>query len=505
MSRTAKLLFLAVVLLQAIFFFYISQHRLIDGDEGFYLLASRLVLQHKAPYLDFFYTQAPLLPYVYGAWLKVFGISWFSGRTFSALLTTILGALIYKHVCDETGRWQAAVVASILFASSALIFAWFAIVKTFALAILFLFTAYIIVSRLAATTPKWLLLVAGILTGLSVDTRSYVIVIAPVLLWWIIRRTRPAPVIPAILYCAGGTIGLVPSLLLFFASPDAFLFNNLGYHALRSGEGLVAGWKNKLEVASGLFAGGHTGIQFSLLTLACCWLVFTRRMKRDSAVLAFVIALVLGVVSLLPTPSEVQYFAMIVPFLIVAAVCSIRDSVHSLSNETQLRRARTVGAVAMVVFVVASVPTLDRYLITGHKVPGLMGPADTPNWTLQRVSDVSAVIDQLATPGEEVASFWPGYIFASHADPYPGFENDFGMYVAARLPNDKREAYHILSPAQVEEDFAHHGPHLAVIGNQGPMSGGPENTASLTVARNYGYKLVRRIGGTRIFECCASY
>jgi hypothetical protein len=36
------------------YFWFLSQHRLIDNDEGFYLLAARLVLEHRTPYLDFF-------------------------------------------------------------------------------------------------------------------------------------------------------------------------------------------------------------------------------------------------------------------------------------------------------------------------------------------------------------------------------------------------------------------------------------------------------------------
>jgi hypothetical protein len=77
------------------FFLFIARHRFIDGDEGFYLMASRLVLEPKTLYLDFLYTQAPLLPYAYGLWMKLFGISWFSARSFSAMLTIILGLLIY--------------------------------------------------------------------------------------------------------------------------------------------------------------------------------------------------------------------------------------------------------------------------------------------------------------------------------------------------------------------------------------------------------------------------
>ena len=119
MNRSCRLWFVPVFLLQAGFFWFVSQHRLIDVDEGFYLLASRLVLQHKAPYLDFFYTQAPLLPYVYAAWLKLAGISWFSARVFCALLTAVVGGLLYDHVCRETGKWLAGVSAVVLFASAA--------------------------------------------------------------------------------------------------------------------------------------------------------------------------------------------------------------------------------------------------------------------------------------------------------------------------------------------------------------------------------------------------
>src|SRR5271169_700175 len=104
MNRTCKLLLAPVFLALLCFFLYVSRHRFIDGDEGFYLLASRLVLAHKTPYLDFFYTQAPLLPYVYAIWMKFVGVTWVSGRTLPALLTTLLGLLMFWHICRVTGR-----------------------------------------------------------------------------------------------------------------------------------------------------------------------------------------------------------------------------------------------------------------------------------------------------------------------------------------------------------------------------------------------------------------
>src|SRR5450755_2340512 len=149
MTRAGKLLTAPIFLFLAYCTWFASRHRFVDGDEGFYLLASRLVLQHKTPYLDFLYTQSPLLPYAYALWIKLFGISWFSARTFSAGLTTVLGLLIYQHVSSETRKWAAGLAAVILFLSSTFIFAWFPLVKTFSLASLFLFAAYVMVSRLS--------------------------------------------------------------------------------------------------------------------------------------------------------------------------------------------------------------------------------------------------------------------------------------------------------------------------------------------------------------------
>ena len=154
MTRTAKLLLVPLLLLQILFFAFIARHRFVDGDEGFYLLASRLVLMHKKPYLDLFYTQAPLLPYAYALWMKCFEISWASARTFSALLTTLLGVLLYEHVCQQTRHWLVGLTAVVMFASSTLVFAWFPVVKTFSLAGLFLFSAYVIVSRLSAASSR---------------------------------------------------------------------------------------------------------------------------------------------------------------------------------------------------------------------------------------------------------------------------------------------------------------------------------------------------------------
>ncbi|MEN8184892.1 MAG: hypothetical protein ABFS46_20415, partial [Myxococcota bacterium] len=72
--------------------------RPVDGDEGYYLMAARLVLEGGVPYRDFFFPQMPLLPYVYAAWLELLGASWYAGRALSVLLAATLGCLLFRHV-----------------------------------------------------------------------------------------------------------------------------------------------------------------------------------------------------------------------------------------------------------------------------------------------------------------------------------------------------------------------------------------------------------------------
>src|SRR5580700_4832555 len=102
MNRGEEVFIGCVFLPQLLLFAFIALHRFIDADEGAYLLASRLILLHKKPYVDFFYNQAPLLPYIYAAWMKLAGVSWRSAKLFSALLTSVLGTLVYLDVVRRT-------------------------------------------------------------------------------------------------------------------------------------------------------------------------------------------------------------------------------------------------------------------------------------------------------------------------------------------------------------------------------------------------------------------
>ena len=505
MTRTAKWLLVPVLLPQVLFFIFVARYRIVHIDEGFYLLASRLVLMHKKSYLDFFYTQAPLLPYVYALWMKFFGVSWTSARSFAALVTALLGGLLYQHVCQQTRSWRAGVAAAVMYASCTLVFPWFPIVHTFSLAGLFLFSAYVVVNSPSAKSSPWLIAAGGLLLGLSVDTRSYLLLLIPLFLWWIFHTSDTGARLTSILCFLGGfSIAMVPCLYFFISSPDAFLFNNFGYHAIRSNAGLIGMWQDKFAVVFIVFLVGPqgNGIQNSILFFISLGFVFSMGTRRDPPRFAFQIAVVLGIISLLPTPAHVAYFCLCAPFILVSAVCVANHLFVTLES----RREKLVGAAVCialsVIYLGASVSYFRRYLITGEGITVARWAFDKGDLRLQRIIEVSEAIDHgYVSPDEMVASFWPGYIFQTKARPFPGFENDYGLPISEKLTSEQRARYHILSPAEIEDNFAAHVPRIVVLGS--PLGGSEmEDTASRSL-REHGYTIVRSIGDTVIYVCCS--
>jgi len=515
MTISPKLLLVVALLSQVAVFSFIALHRFIDFDEGSYLLASRLVLAHKTPYLDFFYNQAPLLPYVYAGWMKCTETSWVSAKLFSALLTAVLATLLCADVWRRTRSRVAGFASSILFASSTLVFAWFPIVKTYSLADVFLFASYFVTDHISERFSPWLIVSGGLLFGLSVDARSYLLLLMPVFLYWVFGQSAVNDRHRAVVrFLAGFVIGTLPALWLFVSSPGTFLFDNLRYHALRSSAGLVGWWWEKFVIVLQLFLGSGeaNGLQWSILVIVIGGWSLSNPGKKLSAPLAMHLAAGLALISLLPTPAYIQYFSLCVPFLITAAVTAVADFWEGLVSRREKVIAALCSAVLVTLYLAASGNDLRRYLVTGDAVPGVKQSTDRNDWKLARVIQVSQTLDELVSPGEAVASFWPGDIFQSKAQPVPGFENPFGLPISDKLDANKRAQYHILSVPAIEANFAAHKPRIVVLRGQiispftnqhdtGIWDNGDIFRRALFGS---GYVLIRSFGGISIYSCCQS-
>ena len=441
-----------------------------------YAYASRLAREGHVPYRDFFYEQMPLLPYVYGGWTLAAGESWYAVRALSALLAAAVGAVLYLHVLRRHGSRPLAAAALALYALSALVLGFFAVVKTFALATLLLLVALMLVDR--RVRPRWL--VAGLLVGLAGDARLVLLAAVPAFAFAARRRIVP--------FAAGLAIGLVPSLVLLALAPRQFVFDNLRYHGEKTTHGLIGDPGQKVRTAANLVGYGKTdhalGLQFALFLVATAvavWLL-RRRLPLGAAV-----AVLLGVACLLPTPTYVQYFCVAVPFMVLTIA---EAAAPRLSGSEPLTRSRTLAAalgIALAAYAVAA----------GFAYAHLVDTSPLLKPSLASVRKVSAVVERESSPGERVLSSWPGYLVGTHADSWPGYTNHFAPAAAAHVSAAEARRVHVVSEAQLEAAIRAREPRLVVYRNWITTEPFARWDAAL---RAGGYRLVATVETARIYR-----
>ena len=465
-------LWVPVALLPALTLAPLAALRFVDVDEGSYAAAASLALDGVVPYRDFLYTQTPLLPYVYGAWAEVLGEHWLVIRSLSLALGLVTALLLTRQLFVRFGL-RLALLGSVLFATSTLVFTWYPPVKTFALATALAFGAYVLIERADPGPRAWL--AAGALASLAVQTRALFVGAALAFAWEALRTGRGLR-----RYLVGFAVALAPTLLLFALDPRAFLFGNLGVHGVRSEGGLVGDFQQKGKVVAnllGIATDSRPVTQYLLLGGAAVVAAVVARRERGRLPLWFLVAGLLALLALFPTPTYTQYFATTIPFLIIG----VAELVRASSGDVLFRTAAVVWLLAYLVFAPVELVRIVR-----------ASPEDRP----ARVQEVADFVDAHTRPGEEVLASWPGYLFGTHAKPVPGLENDFGPHDAEPLTAEQTKRYHLITDEQVEALIRERRTQLVVVKLWHVLPPVPDYDGA---ARAAGYRLVEDINGARIY------
>ena len=496
-NRNDALILSILVIFLTFFFVVLSQRRLIAPDEGFYLMASRLVMEGRIPYLDFFYPQMPVLPYLYGIWMKLFGISWQSGRALSGVFAALSGVIVYLQVRRFWQVRTAALAAVLIFCVSSMTFPWLTLAKGYASSTFFLLLAFCLADPAAPKRSPLTYVGCGLSFALAVGCRAYLVVCLPVLLWmlWLGGRLR----FKELLYFFAGSalIGL-PVGALLISDTDAFLFNNLGYHLTRSPHSLHRELASKNLIIQKLLGFESSDqLQSSQMALLL-WISFAgaaytffRQRKIYSEV---TMAILLIGISLLPDPSYVQYFCVVVPFLIICILRALQGLWTDLLSSNLQRRLGFAGsALLLMIFALPFPHDYERFTRTGDGVIGIDNPRNARDWNIPAVNEVAAQIETLINPGAVVLSFWPGYIFGTDAVALPYTENHFGWPAAQRLGVERSDRYKILSPGGMQRAIEAKEPQYIVM--RGKKIGG------ITHARieSSGYLPAKSVNSVTIF------
>lgn len=466
-SKRSLVVLLILLVIYPVALGVFSQVRPIDGDEGYYATAARLVATGQTPYQDFFYPQMPLLPYVYAPFYKLVGSSLAHMRWLSVALATLgllfWGLFLRARFAD---RPMFVLGGLLLVAVNPYLIVWNVTLKTYALTNAGVFGVLWAADRGFQTRRLVWFLLAGLLAGLVVTARLLYLpwaVSLLVALVWLRWRQPQVGVTPASVATAGVglLLGLVPALRLYLADPERFRFNNLGYHQLRFSPLHSAGGPDVPQAVAALSKLGQSlflnPFMVLLLVLAVVgWLaVWRSRVVADHDLRPVALVAALGAVvhtmaCLMPDPAYEQYFTSpLAPMLAPLAVCGVVDLARRFGRPTTLVTGVLVlGAVLSVVELQVRHTGMDWSEV----------------WDLQDLAEVTANIESRCGPDDYVLAFWSGYVFESGRRYWPGMENHFALGVSEKLPLNKQVEYHIAGKEMLLKAILTKGPKVVVLG-----------------------------------------
>lgn len=239
-ARFYKMIFPVVLFFGVALWVASLWHGSLNQDEGWYLLASLRTAKGQVPCRDFFFTQGPVMPYVYGLLSPFWASSGLlGGRIVSAMfgLAAVGMAGLLAARLAPARRAPAAALTVWLLTAWVPVHAGFSVVpKTYSLAAFLLLAGFLRVSRGAAGAFS-----GGLLTGLAVATRISLGPVLPCVWLFLLPVRRKSGWQNAWLYYglgAGMALLLTYGVILLVAG-DAFLYSQF-YHATRSSGGFFA-------------------------------------------------------------------------------------------------------------------------------------------------------------------------------------------------------------------------------------------------------------------------
>ena len=300
MNKTIKYILLLIICLGILILFLSSSFFAeLNQDEGWYLYATRLVSQGQKPFVDFAYTQGPVMCYVYSMFTPLInhgGI--FAGRILTAffgIFATILSAYFTTRCVKTENKFNAFIITLALCGLNLFYISFCTIVKTYALCACFIMAGLICLTYLKNDKKNWLfLLLSGIFLGLATSVRISAGIALPIIFFGLFsnelklkKQLLPSLIQPMFFTIGAGITGAIVFLPLYIKSPEAFKFFVFEYHAARAVPELFTLLAYKVGFLSRFFAGT---LVVSILIVTAIIIKIFKLKKSNTPCFAFTIS-----------------------------------------------------------------------------------------------------------------------------------------------------------------------------------------------------------------------
>ncbi|KAB2842447.1 hypothetical protein F9K50_02030 [bacterium] len=418
-------------------FSWLTFTRNVDGDEGLYLEAARLVAGGKRLYADFFFQQMPLLPYLYAGWTEVFGFSLFSGRLFSALLTALSGTVALVYAAVAYRRVFLVNLVALLMYGCGIFLAWAPVIKTHPFNAFFLVSSSVLLMLWGNGTLKGslYLTLAGLLIGLGISCRLTLAPFPFLFLLYIMGKSERPPFRLVGSFLMGLLLGLLPCLVFWYWTPELFWKYNLAFHTdVFPG---VSAPSFRAQIAKSIFAAPQIAILFVLGYISLLresqkgW---EKLFFSDQLFLTALIALFFAIHLAAAMPFT-QYFSAVIPWLALASLPLLELALRWGSAFRNL-----IFAPLAVGYIALAAPFYEREL-------SFVGSLN-PEWRLENILSAVKALKRIVKPGDSCLTWWPGYTALAGCQLPSGMENHMREHAILRGISSRKLKEYRLLPAE---------------------------------------------------------
>lgn len=398
----------------------------INHDEQQYVAAAYMAID-KTLYKDFIYLQTPYFPLVVSYLYQILDTQQYflTARVINfgfSFLTVLMTALIVLRAARS--KSLAAVAAVLLTSSSVMLFS-FGVARNDMLPCMFQMTGllFYLESYRSKRYHRFFLVVAGALAAMAVGSKISYVFFPAGLLIYLLRVDWRAKTFSTLWLALGGLLGSVPMLYYAVIAPEGFLYGNLGYHstapfewyASRGLEGRLTFMDQMVQIRRFFLSSPVTWATVTVIALIAAWHLakgkmgnFVGRLKLEGHAVLPLLCLLAIPMCILPKPTWIQYFVLIVPLMIVLAAVMVRASQPDARPVFHFLYA--------VLALVAAVPGAWKM---GHNLSGLV---DKTAWADK---EITKIVDQLVSIQQEtgktlkVATLSPMHVLDANVDTYP--------------------------------------------------------------------------------------
>jgi hypothetical protein len=320
----------ATVLLLCAGLIVYSQTLAFSFDEGFHLVASRLIESGKTPYLDFCFPQPPLNAYWNAAWMRIFGDSWRVPHVFAALLVggAVMLAADFTFRRFPVQRWRLVCTLITVFTIAVSVpVVQFGTLQAYGMCLFLIVVAFRLavfsIGRKGFLNP----FAAGLLAGAAAASSLLTTPVAPVLLIWMwVYNRLGSRLIKSAAFLLGAAIPFSPVLWLFVKAPRVVFFNIVEYQLFYRRVNWEGATPHDVDVLTA-WVNSSQALLMALFALVGFWFIRSEsgweRSRRAEFFLSGWLAVVFIAYLSFAHPTFERYFLFAVPFLAIPAAVGL--------------------------------------------------------------------------------------------------------------------------------------------------------------------------------------